>query len=107
MTSPYLDLPRFSLADTLKAGVKASLAIVPSTMLSHPDHTPAGEDYRHLARRLRELARERTGHTFGRSWLGYQGSTSAAPTTWKGAPASCPPSPCRCSRQPAGGRPVT
>jgi hypothetical protein len=58
MTSPYLDLPRFSLADTLKAGVKASLAIVPSTMLSHPDHTPAGEDYRHLARRLRELARE-------------------------------------------------
>ena len=84
MTSPYLDLPRFSLADNLKPGVKASLAIVPSTMPNHPNQTPPSEDYRQLARRLRELARESTGHLLGRSWLGYRGYTSAALSTWKG-----------------------
>jgi hypothetical protein len=55
MTSRYLDLPRFSLADTLKAGVKASLAIVPSTMPNHPNQTPPGEDYQQLARRTSRI----------------------------------------------------
>ena len=50
MTSPYLDLPR--------AGVKASLAILPSTMSNHPNQHALGEDYRELASRLRELARD-------------------------------------------------
>jgi hypothetical protein len=55
MISSYLDLRRFSFADTLKAGVNALLDTTPSAM---PDRTPPGEDYRHLALRLRELARE-------------------------------------------------
>ena len=50
MTSPYLDLPR--------AGVKASLAILLSTMPNHPNQHALGEDYRELAARLRELARD-------------------------------------------------
>jgi len=58
MTSPFLDLPRFSLAATLQAGVKALYASYPRAMPDHPDYPPPPEDYRQLARRLRELARE-------------------------------------------------
>jgi hypothetical protein len=55
MTSHYLDLPRFPLAVTLKA-LRAPL---PSTMLDAPDFAPpSGPEYRQLARRLRELARD-------------------------------------------------
>ena len=39
MTSPYLDLPLFPLADALKAGVKALCDTVPHVMPDHPDHT--------------------------------------------------------------------
>ena len=58
MSSPYLDLPCFSLANTLKAGVNELLATMPSIMPNDLDHLPPSEDYRQLARRLRELARE-------------------------------------------------
>ena len=37
MTSPYLDLLRFSLADTLKAGVMVLSASVPSDTADVPD----------------------------------------------------------------------
>jgi hypothetical protein len=50
MSSSYLELRRY----TLKAGVNGWAATMPSMM---PDYPP-GEDYRQLARRLRELARE-------------------------------------------------
>ena len=36
MTSPFLDLPRFSLAATLKVGVKALYASYPRAMPDHP-----------------------------------------------------------------------
>ena len=58
MTSPYLDLPLFPLADALKAGVKALCATVPHVMPDYLDHSPPIEDYRQLAHRLRELAHE-------------------------------------------------
>jgi hypothetical protein len=58
MTSPYLDLPLFRLEDALKAGVKALCATVPRGMPDFPHHAPPSEDYRQLANRLRELARE-------------------------------------------------
>ena len=58
MTSPFLDLPRFSLAATLTPGVKALYASYPCALPDHPDYPPPPEDYRQLARRLRELARE-------------------------------------------------
>ena len=59
MTSPYLDLPLFPLAVTLKAGIKALHATVPSAMRDDPDFAPpSGPEYRQLARRLRELARD-------------------------------------------------
>jgi hypothetical protein len=58
MTSPYLDIPLFPLADTLKAGVKALCATVPRVMPEYPDPAPPGEDHRQLARGLRELAQE-------------------------------------------------
>ena len=54
MTLPYLDLRR----DTHKAGVNAWAATMPSVMPDHPNPSPRGDDYRQLARRLRELARE-------------------------------------------------
>jgi len=46
MTSPFLDLPRFSLAATLKVGVKALYASYPRAMPDHPDYPPPLEDYR-------------------------------------------------------------
>jgi hypothetical protein len=55
VTSPYLDLPRFSLSDTLVTGYQALCATFPRAM-PDLDHT-APTDYRELARRLRELAR--------------------------------------------------
>jgi hypothetical protein len=58
MTSPYLYLRRFSFAGTLKAGVNTWAATMPSVMPDHLDTSPPGDDYRQLARRLRELARE-------------------------------------------------
>jgi len=58
MTSPYLDLPLFRLEDALKAGVKALCATVPCAMPDFPNHAPPSQDYRQLAHRLRELARE-------------------------------------------------
>ena len=61
MTSPYHDLPRFPLAVTLKAGVRTLCATLPSATLDDPDPDFAptsGPEYRQLARRLRELARE-------------------------------------------------
>ena len=58
MTSPYLDIPLFPLADALKAGVKALCATDQGVMPDYPDHTPPSEDYRQLAHRLRELAHE-------------------------------------------------
>jgi hypothetical protein len=54
MTSSYLDLRRY----TLKAGVNAFAATMPSMMPDYSDTSPRGDDYRQLARRLRELARE-------------------------------------------------
>ena len=58
MTFPFLDLPRFSLAAELKAGVKALYASYPRAMPDHPDYPPPPEDYRQLARGLQKLARE-------------------------------------------------
>ena len=58
MTSPYLDIPLFPLADALKAGVKALCDTVSLAMPDYLDHTPPSEDYRQLAHRLRELAQE-------------------------------------------------
>ena len=58
MTSPYLDLPLFPLADALKAGVKALCATVPHVMPDYLAHSPPSDDYRQLAQGLRELARE-------------------------------------------------
>ena len=58
MTSPFLDRPRFSLTDTLKAGVKALYTSYPRDMPDRPDYSPPPEGYRQLARRMRELARE-------------------------------------------------
>jgi len=58
MTSPYLDIPLFPLADALKAGVKALCDTVSPAMLDYPDPSPPSEDYRQLAHRLRELAQE-------------------------------------------------
>ena len=58
MTSPYLDIPLFPLADALEAGVKALCATVPQVMPDYPDHAPPSEDYRQLAQGLRELAHE-------------------------------------------------
>ena len=54
MTSYYFDLRRY----TLKAGVNAWVATMPRIMPDYPDASPRGDDYRQLARRLRELARE-------------------------------------------------
>jgi hypothetical protein len=54
MTSPYLELRR----DTLRAGVNAWAATMPSVLPDYPNASPRGDDYRRLARRLRELARE-------------------------------------------------
>jgi hypothetical protein len=56
--SPYLDLPLFPLADVLEAGVKALCGTSPRPVPDRPDYAPNGEDYRQLARRLRELARQ-------------------------------------------------
>ena len=58
MTSPYLDLPLFSLEDALKAGVKALCGTVPCAMPDFPNHAPPSQDYRQLAHRLRALAQE-------------------------------------------------
>ena len=58
MTSPYLDISLFLLEDALKAGVKALCATSPRIMPDYPDQAPPSEDYRQLARRLRQLARE-------------------------------------------------
>ena len=38
MTSPFLDLPRFSLAATLKVGVKALYSSYPRAMPDRPDY---------------------------------------------------------------------
>jgi hypothetical protein len=54
MSSSYLELRRY----TLKAGVNGWAATMPSIMPDYPDTSLPGEDYRQLARRLRELARE-------------------------------------------------
>lgn len=54
MTSPYFGLRRY----THKPGINAWAATMPSVMPDHPDTSLPGEDYRQLARRLRELARE-------------------------------------------------
>ena len=43
MTSPYLDIPLFPLADALKAGVKALCATVPHIMPDYSDHARACE----------------------------------------------------------------
>ena len=58
MTSPYLDIPLFPLADARKAGVKAFCATVPHSMPDYSDHAPPSEDYRQLAQQLRELAQQ-------------------------------------------------
>ena len=58
MTSRYVEIPMFPLADALKAGVKALCATTTRTMADYPDHAPPSEDYRQLAHRLRELAQE-------------------------------------------------
>ena len=68
MTSPYLDIPLFPLEDALKAGVKALCATVPRAMPDFPDHAPPSQDYRQLANRLRELARE-TSRPYARQEL--------------------------------------
>ena len=68
MTSPYLDLPLFRLEDALKAGVKALCATVPCAMPDFPNHAPPSQDYRQLAHRLRELARE-TSRPYARQEL--------------------------------------
>jgi hypothetical protein len=54
MPSSYLDLGHY----TLKPGVNALAVSMPSVMPDHSDTSPCGDDYRQLARRLRELARE-------------------------------------------------
>ena len=53
MTSSYLDLRRDSFARTLKEGVNAWAAPMPSVLPGYPDTSPPGDDYRQLARRLR------------------------------------------------------
>ena len=58
MTSPYLDIPLFPLADARKAGVKAFCATVPHIMPDYSDHATPSEDYRQLAQQLRELAQQ-------------------------------------------------
>jgi len=68
MTSPYLELPLFPLEDALKAAVKALRAINPRVMPDYADHAPPSEDYRQLARRLRELAQE-TSRPYARQEL--------------------------------------
>ena len=68
MTSPYLDIPLFPLEDALKAGVKALCANTLRIMPYYPDHAPPSEDYRQLANRLRELARE-TSRPYARQEL--------------------------------------
>ena len=68
MTSPYLDLPLFPLEDALKAGVKALCATTLRLMPDYPDRAPPSEDYRQLAHRLRELARE-TSRPYARQEL--------------------------------------
>jgi hypothetical protein len=68
VTSPYLDIPLFPLADALKAGVNVLCAITPCVMPDYPDHAPPSEDYRQLAHRLRELAQE-TSRPYARKEL--------------------------------------
>jgi len=68
MTSPYLDLPLFRLEDALKAGVKALRATFHCAMPDFPNHAPPSQDYRQLAHRLRELARE-TSRPYARQEL--------------------------------------
>jgi hypothetical protein len=68
VTSPYLDLPLFSLEDALKAGVKALCATTLRVTTDYPDPTPPSEDYRQLAHRLRKLAQE-TSRPYARQEL--------------------------------------
>ena len=88
MTSPYLDLPLFPLAVTLKAGIKALHATVPSAMLDDPD--PAARNIDNWRAGFASWRGIPAGPMRVGSCSGCRGFTSAAPTISTAAPASRP-----------------
>jgi hypothetical protein len=93
MTSPYLDLPLFPLEDALKAGVKALRATTPRILPDYPYQAPPSETIANWRTDFANWHSKRAGPSLARSCSGCRGFTTAARSTWTGAPTSLLPPP--------------